>query len=133
MGNGDGNQAGKGAGQAQQPVGGGGAGKMTQDAAGRIQAAEAKAGDGGVSKGGFAGRAQAAAAHNAGKARPYTLRAVPDCCKPCGQMSQAFLSQCHDKHADEGVSNLYNHVTVFLCVCIMHMHNLGEVGECIFI
>lgn len=40
---------------------------MTTDAAGRVQAAEAKAGDGGVDKGGFAARAQAAAAKNSSK------------------------------------------------------------------
>ena len=38
---------------------------MTSDAASRIQSAGAKAGNGGVSKGSFASRAQSAAATNA--------------------------------------------------------------------
>eukprot|EP00897_Mesotaenium_endlicherianum_P002319 jgi/Mesen1/2114/ME000151S01363 len=38
---------------------------MTPEAAARIQAAEAQKGGGGVQGGGFAARAQAAAAHNA--------------------------------------------------------------------
>ncbi len=51
--------------------------KMTGEAASRIQAAEAKAGGGGVDKGSFAARAQGAAARNeaaggAGKAGSST-------------------------------------------------------------
>ena len=38
---------------------------MTSDAAARVQASEAKASGGGVAKGGFAARAQGAAASNA--------------------------------------------------------------------
>ena len=40
---------------------------MTQTAAARVQGAEARQGGGGVEKGGFAARAQAAAAKNAEK------------------------------------------------------------------
>lgn len=49
----------------------GGTGKtaMTQSAASRIQSAAAKAGDGGVTSGSFAARAQAAAAKNTGSAK----------------------------------------------------------------
>lgn len=43
---------------------------MTTSAAGRIQAAAAKAGGGQVKSGTFAARAQAAAAKNAGGAKP---------------------------------------------------------------
>lgn len=42
---------------------------MTQEAAARIQSAEAKRGDGGVKKGSFAARAQSAAAKNANCAK----------------------------------------------------------------
>ena len=45
--------------------GGGTSSPMTSDAASRIQASSAKAGDGGVEKGSFASRAQSAAAKNA--------------------------------------------------------------------
>lgn len=38
---------------------------MTSDAAARVQSSEAKAGNGGAVKGGFASRAQSAAANNA--------------------------------------------------------------------
>jgi|EP00953_Heterococcus_sp_UTEX-ZZ885_P006316 hypothetical protein len=41
---------------------------MTSDAASRIQSATAKSGDGGVSKGSFAAKAQSAAATNANAA-----------------------------------------------------------------
>ena len=44
---------------------GSGRAPMTRSAAGRIQAAAAKTGGGRVAKGGFPGRAQAAAARNA--------------------------------------------------------------------
>ncbi|GAQ85817.1 hypothetical protein KFL_002560030 [Klebsormidium nitens] len=42
---------------------------MTQSAASRIQAAEAKAGNGGVKAGGFAARAQSAAARTGGESK----------------------------------------------------------------
>ncbi|PRW18408.1 seed maturation family [Chlorella sorokiniana] len=51
---------------------------MTPSDAARIQAAEAKQGGGGVEKGGFAARAQAAAAQNvaSGKTSPGTQGGV---------------------------------------------------------
>lgn len=49
---------------------------MTPNAAARIQSANAKAGNGGVQRGSFPARAQAAAARNSGNTKKITLSSV---------------------------------------------------------